>query len=91
MYSTEENKWFSEPPSWPIICGPLASTSHNLMEYLNCDNSLVNDNDSRYGVLYNLEEFLVWCHELDLKIRVDNNHHDENDNDNDDENKNKEV
>lgn len=91
MYSKENNTWLSEPPTWPIIRGRLASTSHNLMDYLvcdktinsndndnNCDNNCDNDNNMKYGILYKLSEFIEWCNELENSLKssnIDSNNH----------------
>lgn len=67
MYSKENNKWLSEPPSWPIISGQLSSSSHNLMKYIDCN---VNE-EMEFGRVYKLQQFMMWCEELESGNKSD--------------------
>jgi hypothetical protein len=63
MFNKETNLWLSDPPEWPLICGELASSPHNLEEYLSCDEL----DDKSYGTVYSLEEFAQWCQGLEIR------------------------
>jgi hypothetical protein len=63
MRDKETNLWLSEPPEWPLICGELSSSSHNLEEYLRCEEL----DDECYGTVYSVGEFIHWCRGLETE------------------------
>ena len=70
MLSKESGSWLSEPPSWPLIRGSLSLKSHNLLEYLECDDIREESEDSNgYGTVYRIEKFIRWCRELENAIK----------------------
>jgi hypothetical protein len=65
MFNESTNLWLSEPPQWPLICGELASSSHNLKQYLRCDKEV---DKQLFGSLFSIDQFMLYCQSIESEL-----------------------